>query len=344
MMNPKELKVRLNKVNEELRKKARISECFHHKKEECKGEIKLAHSIQRNGRLSIIEGDVNGNKSIYSFTEVDINLSSHQLELKPIGKAKASTFFGFCDYHDSTLFSPIENKMFDDSDKHCFLHCYRAFAHSQHMKIQQLKAFTSDAEFNKFQAFHLAGRIEGTKIGIANGERVRRRLEQLLDNEDYSGLEYFTIVYDQLFPIASSAAFTPKFAPKSNKKLNYSISSLETYEPVFFTVLPDFEQTIVIMGCLPEHKRSVQFIDEFDSLPSFQQNKVLSSILIGVVENTFIAPALYEALGDAGKRQLIKELEETSMFAPTIYKSLFKSNLNFFQPKYAATNLRIAYN
>jgi len=344
MERAKNLKIKLNKVQGELRNKARISECFHHKKEECQGEIKNAHSIQRNGRLSVIEGNVNGNQCLYSFTETELNPSTQKLELKPIGKAKASTFFGFCDYHDSTLFSPIENYMFDNSDKHCFLHSYRAFAHTQHKKIEQLKAFTSDAEFNEYQKFELAARIEGTKIGIADGERVRRRLEQILDDEAYDELDYFTMVYDQLFPVACSASFTPKFSPKSNRMLNYHPNVNAPFQLVFLTVLPDFEQTIIIMGCLPEHEKSVLFIDEFASLSSYQQNKMLTSILIGIVENTFIAPALYEALGKEGKNQLLKELEETSMFALTIYKSLYKSKLNFFQSRFSAKSLGIKNN
>jgi hypothetical protein len=42
------------------KKDSRIKECFHHNKSECKGKIKQAHSLQRNGRLSIIESEVNG--------------------------------------------------------------------------------------------------------------------------------------------------------------------------------------------------------------------------------------------------------------------------------------------
>ena len=76
-----------------FKKSAQLKECFYHKKSECKGDIKQSHSIQRNGRLSIIEGDVSGNKSIYTLTSF-IPSQEHMLEdLKPVGKKEASTFF-----------------------------------------------------------------------------------------------------------------------------------------------------------------------------------------------------------------------------------------------------------
>ena len=56
-----------NRFASDAKKVGIIKECFHHKKDECVGKIKQAHSIQRNGRLSIIESEVNKN---YLFTHL----------------------------------------------------------------------------------------------------------------------------------------------------------------------------------------------------------------------------------------------------------------------------------
>jgi len=124
-----------------VKKKSEIKECFYHNKNECKGPIKQSHSIQRNKRLSIIEGMVNKNNCIYSFSNPVPNKRSYFSNLSPIGKNEASTFYGFCDYHDSILFAPIENNEFDASPQHCFLHSYRAFAHSYHKEKEAMKSF-----------------------------------------------------------------------------------------------------------------------------------------------------------------------------------------------------------
>ena len=134
-------KIEFRKTINTFSKLGKIQECFYHDKQLCQGEIKQSHSIQRNGRLSLIEGDVNGNKMIYTFTETEIDENTLIKSLKPVGKGSASTFFGFCDYHDTHLFSPIESKPFNDSSEHLFLHSYRSFAHSYHRMKEILKSY-----------------------------------------------------------------------------------------------------------------------------------------------------------------------------------------------------------
>ena len=103
----KDQQIKFNKIYGEHKKMRTIKECFYHKKDECNGDIKQSHSIQKNGRLSIIEEELNGNNMIYTFTSFDVGTEEFIKTLRPIGKGKASTFFGFCDYHDSKLFSEI---------------------------------------------------------------------------------------------------------------------------------------------------------------------------------------------------------------------------------------------
>ena len=53
-----------NEINHFYKDASRIKECFHHKKDECRGKIKQAHSIQYSGKLTVLESDVNGNVSL----------------------------------------------------------------------------------------------------------------------------------------------------------------------------------------------------------------------------------------------------------------------------------------
>lgn len=127
-----------------IRRAGRIKECFHHRRDECSGPIKQSHSLQRNGRLSLIEGLVGGQRVVYTFSSIRSSEQQYVQNLKPVGAAKASTFFGFCDWHDSVLFSPIENLAFDGSAKHLFLHSYRSFAHSFHLQREHDRSIQAD--------------------------------------------------------------------------------------------------------------------------------------------------------------------------------------------------------
>jgi len=124
-----------HKIYSEIKKQSEIKECFYHNKNECLGKIKNAHSISRSGRLDLIKGLVNKNEKVYSLSEISISENNISKSVKAIGWGQAaSTFFGFCDDHDTKIFLPIENdNEFNNSIEHCFLHSYRSFAYSYHL-------------------------------------------------------------------------------------------------------------------------------------------------------------------------------------------------------------------
>lgn len=254
--------------------------------------------------------------------------------LKPIGKAKASTFFGFCDYHDSFLFAEIENEPFVDNETHCFLHSYRAFAHSQHRKSEQIRAFSNKSEFLNTITTNREKLLEGTLIGYEEGEITRKRFNEIIDNNSYSELETLTIRYSEFYPIACSSSFTPKYSPKTNTGLNNHTDKTILFEPVFINIIPDLDGTILILSCLPEHEKSLRYIDEFDSLNSIKQDKILSSITIGEIENVFISPHIYNKLTLNEKKILIEELKNTTIFTNSNNSSHFISKLNFFEDRF----------
>lgn len=329
----KKIQIEWSKITSEIRSKAKISECFYYNHSECKGIIKKAHSIQQNGRLSLLEEDVNGNSSIYSFAEeYQLNDITKKPELKPIGKGSASTFMGFCDYHDKALFSEIEDKPFIDNEERCFLYSYRAFAHTHHKKTEQIKAFQSDSRFNKMMPSTLiADLLKGTINGYIQGEQVRKRLNEIFAKHEYDELDSLTIILPDFYPIASCASFTPKYSPKSNTKLN--INPKIPYEDIFFNLIPDKSGTIVIFSCLPEKTKSIKYIDDFDSLSALKQQQILTSIIIGDIGNTYISPHIYNKLTEKEKDILLDELKKTAFL--TNYQSRhFLSKLNLFEPRF----------
>jgi hypothetical protein len=178
-MNRKEhiqLIKKYNQATSKISNEARIKTCFHPNKLACKNEIKSAHSLQRQGALKTLEKEVSGNSFLYSFTDRVHNVDANFLDLKPIGRKAASTFFGFCDFHDSSVFSSIENEPEStniDSDVHCFLHSYRSFAHSCHRKHEQLQLYNSkDTEIidllNKLYGTKLEDMKKGVEIAISD--------------------------------------------------------------------------------------------------------------------------------------------------------------------------------
>lgn len=331
-----DFQIKFNKLVSKSKQKRTIKECFYHDKAECQGKIKKAHSIQRNKRLSILEEEIKGNKVLYSFISFEVGEEQFIKKLVPIGKGEASTFYGFCDFHDSKLFAPIENFEFDDSDKHCFLHSYRSFAHTYHLKKEEFRGNAETDNLDSFGSEFKSVVIEGNKQAVKDMEEFKLLMDECIENELFDKLEYFSIVLPELYPIACSACISPRFTPKS--KLINDLGDLNAKtSPIMLTVLPDFSQTIIILACFPNDKRSIALLDELELLNDYQIRRVISSFLVFSAENTFISPSLWNALGTKGQKALCKELSNSASF--NVPNKFQFSEINFFSPQFAYDRL-----
>jgi len=120
-MNLKEIQIELSKEFSKLYRECKFKKCVFPDQSQCSEKVIKAHSIQKNKILKhIAENGMLISSGIESilFTK----------EFKKIGVSSASTFFGFCNYHDTILFSEIENKDYVGNIEQKFLHAYRACA------------------------------------------------------------------------------------------------------------------------------------------------------------------------------------------------------------------------
>lgn len=313
-----------------------IKDCFYHDKAECKGIIKKAHSIQRNGRLSLIESDLNGNKMLYTFTEFENDSYRMIKTLKPIGKGSASTFSGFCSHHDDTLFKTIESKPFDNSTEHLFLHSYRSFAHSYHRMQENLKAYGTDSLFTKsFNQDLLKSDLNTLKLELKNALYFKRQLDSFISNKDYKGLTYFSLILSEFYPIACSSQIMPIFS-YNNRVMEFSRKGKLFYSSLMLTILPDLKGTIIILASFPNDKSGLLFLKELKQLKKDDQLKIISSLIINCTENTLFSPQLWNALGEKGQQQLCQELNYTYINNPII--GFRHSKINFFDSEYQFNN------
>ena len=328
-----------NKLMSSFKKDRRIKECFHHNSNECKGKIKQAHSIQRNGRLSIIESEVNGNNCIYTFTSHTTSEKYIIEDLVPIGKKEASTFFGFCDYHDSTLFSPIENFKFNRSNKHLFLHSYRSFAHSYHRKLEDSKIYNNpNSEFIKaLPSFQVNWMKEGIEMSVKDSKKHKQLLDIALDSKNYNYLEYLVYEKKGLYPFAVSSQMSPRVT-YTNKPMNNHVDPNIPWSQPMITFLPDQDSTFVIIAAFPDDLNSIILINELKSLKPLDIEKAITSLIIANCENTFFSPKVWNKLNSKQKRIFLDEFEVNTK-GSEYHDKFFHSRINFFSDYFEINNL-----
>lgn len=323
----------------DYRRIGKITECFFHDKSTCQGNIKQSHSLQRNGRLSLVQGDDGkGNSVVYTFTSSEADENSQFASLIPIGKASASTFFGFCDFHDTELFSPVENFPFDDSDKHCFLHSYRSFAHSYHRHKEFIKFSKTPSQYTRsLPCYKYIEMLRCAEMGNKDMEKEKRELDRMIASNSYSELEYLTWQFQEKFPVACSSMISPESSYKGMPMNNNSDPS-KPFSQIMLTVLPDHCGTIIILACFSTDNKGKRFLDELSHLTEAAFKRAISSLMITKAENTFFAPAVWQQLGKMGQRQLCTELQEASKsFVPP--RGFVHSKINFFDSKFSAASL-----
>jgi cell fate (sporulation/competence/biofilm development) regulator YlbF (YheA/YmcA/DUF963 family) len=325
-----------NEIEKFYKEAGRIKECFHHRKDECKGKIKQAHSIQKNGKLSILESEVNGNMSVYTFANSKMSFDNVMDDLSPIGKKEASTFFGFCDFHDSKLFSKIENYPFDHSAEQLFLHSYRSFAHSYHLKNEEIKAW-NDSKYQQILISTYGKQNVETKKNqfAALGEQLLKRktiLEYSIDNGEFDNLNYLVHEFDGIAPLAVSSLITPVMSFSGGLMNNSDYENLLVSQPIF-TLLPENDYSILILAAFNFDTASTKFIDEINSMPRFKFEKAISSIIIDSCQNTIFSPKFWNRLTKSEKRLILDEYAIKSMDYQSKRK-VFWSQFNFFKQEY----------
>ncbi|GAH17669.1 unnamed protein product, partial [marine sediment metagenome] len=128
-MSRKEFQIEFNKLLSNLFKKCRFKGCVFPDKSNCSKKPIKAHSIQKNKILKHIS--ING-----KVISGDIQKTLFTQEFEEVGINSASTFFGFCNYHDTSIFSEIENQDYIESQEQNFLYAYRACALEYVKKIE----------------------------------------------------------------------------------------------------------------------------------------------------------------------------------------------------------------
>lgn len=116
-----------------LKNEARIKVCLHPDNQHCNDKIIKAHAIQNNRILKklCVDGEL-------ITTDGQSHLFFQDTQKK--GRKIATTFTGFCGYHDKTTFQEIEDKEFEGTIKQIFLFTYRTMAWHYQKKMEQFNA------------------------------------------------------------------------------------------------------------------------------------------------------------------------------------------------------------
>jgi hypothetical protein len=338
-----ELNIENSKLKSLISQNATLRECIlKDTKIKCSANIINAHSLQRLGSLSRLEADVNGNKSVFALTEKQINPKTGLFELKPVGKKTASTFFGFCGNHDVKIFQSIEQnpELLDiESNEHCFLLSFKAFAISYHRKKEDINLLSTKdktliSNIKKyFGTENIEELLEGSKLGLQDMEPNKEILIKALYSKDYSCLDFFAVELNYTAPIAMCMLTSPPYF-FDGTQMNISSDPEYQYSDIFTSIIPLKSKTLIVLAAFEHEPKGFTYLKELENMNDNSFDKALTWHILTNSENCFFSPIWYDKLDEKQKHFLIQLSDFSgSATTPFLKYNSKKFPLNLFDPR-----------
>jgi hypothetical protein len=317
--------------------------------EKCNGRIIKAHSIQRSKILHRISTD--GIISCFSL-EGKIDETIDPIAEEGIGKF--STFTGFCQHHDKSVFSVIEDNSFSGSVDQIYTYAFRACAKEYHtIKEQALMIERSLRESYHqlsgddldlierryiFSGYKIAEkRLADNKISHNELQKACHFLQQQIIGRNFTGIETYYRSFDKEFPIAANSCFIPYHDTQGNplisqdeiNQLNKSASENPLTIPfVMFNIFPEGGKTHILFSHFSKAPPYSNLSSLFAELSELDLLQAISNIIVNYCENVAISPKYLTDNFPGPDQKIINDIFCSNLIMTSEYKpipfSLFK--------------------
>src|SRR6185503_2227946 len=240
---------------------------------ECSGNIVKAHTIQKKG-FGLTRIARNG--EVYGFTYRSVGQpKSYGAKLMHINAA--STFTGFCSFHDNSTFLEIETNPFKANEEHSFLLGYRAIAKEAFLKRAQLEQISflrksdkgRDVATQKLMQRDLDYWEEGVSAGAKEIEHYRQNYEKGLVASDYSDEHYYIVELDQTPDFMCSGTSQPEYDFEGNLLQDLADTS-RLLDHITFSLIATDTGGAAVFSWYGENKSSDRLIKSLHSLSDEQ--------------------------------------------------------------------------
>jgi hypothetical protein len=275
----------------------------------CKEPAIRSHSIQNSRVLDLLVK--NGHLKMLAQTATKEHLTT---DFKDVGRNEASTFSGFCAGHDSSLFAPIDNRLFDAKDQEfLFLMAYRSIARELHTCMNW--AIKLQNSYRKRVELGIDSGDEPGEAGMMAVERMlvayethlyKEPLDEAINNRQYSALRHTTFVVEHDFPhIAASSFFDLLTSNERGERPRITLNVFPT----------SVSETVALFSYTSEDEtQATEHLRGLTEAKGEYQKYLLSRLILSNCENFVIAPEAFDMWSEERKNAICKFYIETVRF------------------------------
>lgn len=282
--------------------------------ENCSDVYAASHSISKSGSLKLIaershvaaiEGSfhfVGGSEALYK-----------SLRVAEISANKASTFRGFCSFHDAKLFAQLDRLDFRDPAIFFWQLFYRAVAYEKYSKIiavdfsDQVRLLDKGA--NNFVQQQV--QFEANLAKWSNGEGLKKldflmkSLESIWEAQSLDQISYSYFLSDRRLPFAGVGCFQPSMNMDGHplQRVNLILpEELFQFSPPIHSVciaaIPMKLSTLLSLCCLRREAKATQFMASLSAVTDHVVDHFLGAMMLSI-ENVFFTPSYLRALNQS---------------------------------------------
>lgn len=307
-------------IQEQIKAKEKF--CLHpNAKPNVCNKIIKAHSIQKANILKYIAR----NQHVYNFNAEFGELKKRgRLEPKLIGINDATTFTGFCNYHDTETFRPIESNGIEINNEHIFLLAYRALCKEIYAKKFQLKMTPLMKEGDK--GLLLEDQIAIQRFSETYSKAVQAGLNDLIESkksydsyllsENFSDISYYVIEIETLPDIVVSGQIHVEMDFNGNVLHTHAdiIDFSKKLDNISFSIVMRNSNGLIVFSCFNKEKKSIEFLKSIDTITDIDLPNSIVRFAFEFFENNFISPDWWEGLSAKSKEAIIKRMNNSVSF------------------------------
>lgn len=272
-------------------------------KHQCAGDIVRAHSLSRRNAL----GAVTESGHVFSLVP-DWSQLFHRdkFVFKKKSARDASTFTGFCGYHDSNIFLGLDNTEFDGSKGLTFLSAYRTLCREIFMKRAYLRAADFGRTMDKGRDALSQVAIQDTASAMSDGANdalqelndLKSYFENALRTSSYEMFAFSNFHFCQLPNLVSAGGFNPSHDMSGEFLQNLDLST--NSQNVFFSILPSKSGFWASFLWLRTQSLMERYVADVER--NFCSPGGIYAVALAHIENTFLRPSFWETLPERQKQ------------------------------------------
>jgi hypothetical protein len=221
-------------------------------------------------------------------------------------------FPGFCTYHDSKLFAPIETRPFSGAPDQCALLSYRALARERFTKMAgiDVNEFIKGADKGRPMEWQLALQQfaakygEGLSAALRDLEVAMRSHYEAVVNGDFAAFESAVFEFEQEFPLLCTTGYFP--SEDWTGKTIQDLANLKL-EAAWLTAVSFISDgcSFVVFTWAKDHSELMKpFVQEMAEIYKGREADALMKFFFTISDNLAVRPSWWGSLENGPRKAL----------------------------------------